>query len=70
MFPSVQHPDFGYRLINNYDGYYNQWSDSWSEHEILPLLKEEGLVPLGLSDWRLGIWARKAPSFYDDDVRD
>lgn len=65
VFPTVEHPDRSYRLINNYDGYINDWSDSWSEHEILPLLIDAGIVILGLSDWRLGIWGIRDPSYYD-----
>ena len=57
IFPTVEHPNEGYRVINNYDGYVNDWSDSWSEHEILPILLDAGIVVLGLSDWRLGVWA-------------
>ena len=70
IFPTVNHPDFDYRFINNYDGYCNDWSDSWSEHEVLPALMDAGFVPLGLADWRLGVWAVKAPGFFRDRVRD
>jgi SAM-dependent methyltransferase len=70
VFPTVMHPDPAYRLINNYDGYRNEWSDTWNEHEIWPTLREVDLVPLGFSDWRLGVWAVKRPGFYVEHVRD
>lgn len=70
VFPSVMHPDHGYRLINNYDGYRNEWSDTWNEHEIWPVLRDGDLVPLGFSDWRLGVWAVKRSGFYAEHVRD
>ncbi|RLJ68007.1 class I SAM-dependent methyltransferase [Sulfurisoma sediminicola] len=63
-FPTVDHPDAAYRLINNYDGYVNKWSDSWSEGEIFPLLRDRGFVIRGLSEWRLGFWCSKDPGFY------
>jgi SAM-dependent methyltransferase len=63
IFPSVLHPDAGYRLINNYDGYVNTWSDTWNEHELLPVLMAEGIVLMGLADWRLGIWGVKDPGY-------
>jgi ubiquinone/menaquinone biosynthesis C-methylase UbiE len=64
VFPTVQDDDYDYRLINNYDGYVNSWSDTWNEHEILPVLAAGDLVPLGISDWRLGVWAVKERGFY------
>lgn len=64
LFPTVHHPDFAYRLINNYDGYVNNWCDTWSEHELFPVLRENSIVILGMSDWRLGIWGRKVSDFY------
>lgn len=63
-FPTVVHPDYAYRLINNYDGYVNTWSDSWSEKEIFPVLLKNDVVIRDLSDWRLGIWGVKEPGFY------
>jgi SAM-dependent methyltransferase len=65
IFPTNPHPDEAYRVINNYDGYVNDWSDTWSEHELLPMLLDSGLVLLGLSDWRLGIWGVRDPAFRD-----
>jgi SAM-dependent methyltransferase len=70
VFPSVLHPDDRYRLINNYDGYVNDWSDTWNEHEVVPLLMDEGIVPLGLADWRLGVWGVKDRDFRARHVRD
>jgi len=64
-FPTVVHPDYAYRLINNYDGYVNTWCDTWNEKEIFPTLRENGLVIRGMSDWRLGLWAIKDPDFYE-----
>ncbi len=63
-FPIVDHPDAAYRLINNYDGYVNTWADSWSEHEIFPVLKRHGIVVRDIADWRLGVWGIKQPEFY------
>ena len=65
-FPTVVHPDYDYRLINNYDGYVNTWADTWSETEILPVLRKNDVVIRNLSDWRLGIWGIKMPGFYND----
>jgi SAM-dependent methyltransferase len=65
-FPTVVHPDYAYRLINNYDGYVNTWADTWSETEILPVLQKNDVVIRNLSDWRLGIWGIKMPGFYDN----
>lgn len=59
VFPSVLHPDPDYRLINNFDGYCNNWSDTWSEHEILPVVRRAGCDVRGLAPWRLGVWAQK-----------
>lgn len=70
LFPSVLHPDPDYRLINNYDGYVNDWSDTWNEHEVVPLLMEEGIVPLGFAEWRLGVWGVKDPGYLERHVRD
>lgn len=64
LFPMVDHPDPDYRLINNYDGYVNNWCDTWSEHEIFPVLKDNSIAILGMSSWRLGIWGRKMTGFY------
>jgi SAM-dependent methyltransferase len=64
LFPTVDHPDPNYRLINNYDGYVNNWCDTWSEHEIFPVLKSHSIAILGMSEWRLGIWGRKMADFY------
>ena len=65
-FPTVEHPDFAYRLINNYDGYVNSWADTWAESEIFPLLKQHGIVIRDLASWRMGIWGIKRPAFYQD----
>jgi ubiquinone/menaquinone biosynthesis C-methylase UbiE/uncharacterized protein YbaR (Trm112 family) len=65
VFPTVQHDDADYRFINNYDGYVNAWSDTWNEHELLPVLQRGDCVPLGLAEWRLGVWAVKLNGFYD-----
>ncbi len=64
IFPGVDHPDYDYRLINNYDGYVNNWCDTWSEHEIFPVLQANSIAILGISGWRLGIWGKKIPGFY------
>lgn len=64
VFPGVDHPDQSYRLITNYDGYINNWSDTWSEHEIFPVLKSNSMVILGMSERRLGLWVKKLPGFY------
>src|SRR3954453_18531312 len=69
IFGTVMHPDRDYRFINNYDGYVNTWSDTWNEHEVLPVLHESDLVPLSLSDWRLGVLAEKRPGFFNGHVR-
>ena len=66
VFPTVMHPDPAYRLINNYDGYRNEWSDTWNEHEVWPVLRELDLVPLDFAEWRLGVWAVKRGGFYED----
>jgi hypothetical protein len=63
-FPTVDHPDAAYRLINNYDGYINSWADSWNEQELFPLLKQHGIVIRDIAAWRLGIWGIKRPEFY------
>jgi SAM-dependent methyltransferase len=65
VFPMVEHPDAGYRLINLYDGYVNNWCDTWAEHEIFPTLRKNDIAILGMSGWRLGIWGRKDRRFYD-----
>jgi SAM-dependent methyltransferase len=64
VFPTVQHSDGEYRFINNYDGYVNAWSDTWNEHEVLPVLRRADCVPIALADWRLGVWAVKRRGFY------
>jgi SAM-dependent methyltransferase len=64
VLPCVHHDDAAYRLINNFDGYVNSWSDTWGEHEIFPVLRERSFVLIDLAAWRLGIWARKIPNFY------
>lgn len=64
LFPTVEHPDPDYRLINNYDGYVNNWCDTWSEHEIFPVLRDNSIALLGVSAWRLGVWGRKIVGFY------
>jgi SAM-dependent methyltransferase len=63
-FPTVEHPDYAYRLINNYDGYVNTWADTWSEGEIFPLLKQHNIAIRDLAGWRLGVWGIKQPDFY------
>ena len=63
-FPTVDHPDYAYRLINNFDGYVNSWGDSWNEHEIFPVLKQHGIVIRDIAEWRLGVWGIKRPEFY------
>ena len=65
-FPTVEHPDEAYRLINNYDGYVNSWADSWSESEIFSVLKEHDIMIRDLSSWRLGVWGIKQPGFYNE----
>lgn len=67
IFPMVEYPDAGYRLINNYDGYVNNWCDTWSEGELFPVLQRNSVALLGLSTWRLGFWGRKIPGFYEAD---
>lgn len=64
IFPQVDYSEFGYRMINHYDGYINNWCDTWSEHELFPTLRNNSIAILGMSDWRLGIWGKKIPSFY------
>ena len=64
LFPTVDHPDRAYRLINNYDGYINNWCDTWSEHEVFPVLRRHSIAVLGIGTWRLGVWGRKLPGFY------
>ena len=64
LFPTVDHPDRDYRLINNYDGYINNWCDTWSEHEVFPVLRRHSIAVLGFGTWRLGVWGRKLPGFY------
>jgi len=56
---SVLDPDQAWRLINNFDGYVNTYSESWSEHELFPVLTRCGFVVKGLSEWRTGLWAEK-----------
>ena len=64
FFGTVQHPDFDYRFINNFDGWINTWCDSWNEHEIFPILKKNHIVIRGMSEWRLGVWGSKDKQFY------
>lgn len=64
VFPMVEHPDPGYRLINHYDGYVNNWCDTWAEHEIFPTLRKNDIAILGMSGWRLGIWGKKDKRLY------
>jgi hypothetical protein len=63
--PRVRHPNQEYRLINIYDWFRNNWGDTWSEHEIFPVLKRNGIVVLNMSPWRLGFLGKKDTSFYD-----
>jgi len=60
----VDHPDRDYRRLNLFDGYVNSWAENWSEHELFPLLRAEGIAIKGISAWRTGIWGKKDPSFY------
>lgn len=64
LFPRVRHPDADYRFINIYDWFYNNWGDTWNEHEIFPVLRENGIAVLDMSEWRLGFLGRKLPGFY------
>lgn len=64
LFDTVQHPNRNYRFINNYDGWYNQWMDTWTVNELFPTLKESQIVIRGLSDWKVGIWGEKNLGFY------
>ena len=64
LFPTVDHPDRDYRLINNYDGYVNNWCDTWAEHELFPVLRRHSIALLGIGSWRVGLWGRKIPGFY------
>ena len=64
VFGTVHHPNFDYRFINNYDGWVNQWDETWNEHEIFPILKECDIAILGISNWRLGFWGVKLQGFY------
>lgn len=64
IFQQVDHPEFGYRLINHYDGYVNNWCDTWNEHEVFPVFKNNSIVVLGMSSWRMGIWGKKIPHFF------
>lgn len=64
IFGTVMHPDRDYRFINNYDGWCNTWADTWSEHEIFPVLQEQNIVIKGISQWRTGIWGVKLKDFY------
>lgn len=64
IFGTVMHPDRDYRYINNYDGWCNNWADTWSENELFPTLREEDIVIRGISDWPTGIWGEKIKDFY------
>ena len=64
VFPTVDHPDYAYRLINNYDGYINKYDDTWGEHELFPVLRRHSIALLGLGSWRVGLWGRKISNFY------
>lgn len=64
-FPTVVHPDQAYRMINNYDGYVNKWSDSWGELELFRVLRDNGVVVRSFSEWRLGFWGLKDDTFYE-----
>lgn len=63
IFMCTAHPDKDYRYINHYDGYFNNYQDSWNEHEIFPVLREEGVVIQKLSPWRLGILGQRMEKF-------
>lgn len=64
IMPPVNHPDYGYRLINMYDGYCNSYAETWDEYELFPLLRELDLVVVGVSAWRVGFWCRKDTCFF------
>lgn len=64
FFMTADYPDFDLRFINNYDGYVNLWSDTWNEHEIFPVLRENDIVLQGIAEWRLGMWGTKLKGFY------
>ncbi|MCG6871405.1 MAG: methyltransferase domain-containing protein [Gammaproteobacteria bacterium] len=59
-----KHPDRSYRYINNYDSWINTWDDTWSEHEIFPVLREQEIAVQGVCEWRVGFWGVKDPGFY------
>ncbi|GMQ78722.1 MAG: hypothetical protein BMS9Abin02_1255 [Anaerolineae bacterium] len=63
---TCQHPDRDYRYINNYDAWVNTWDDTWSEHEIFPILREQKIVVQQICPWRVGFWGVKQPGFYMD----
>ena len=64
LFPRVRHPDISYRYINIYDWFFNNWGDTWNEHEIYPVLKANNIAILGMSEWRLGFFGVKNSNFY------
>jgi ubiquinone/menaquinone biosynthesis C-methylase UbiE len=64
IFGTVMHPDREYRYINMFDGWCNTWADTWSEHEIFPVLRDADVVIKGIGDWRTGIWGVKLKGFY------
>ena len=66
VIPRVRHPSSEYRLINVYDWFRNNWGDTWSEHEIFPTLKNNNIVVLNMSEWRLGFLGQKNSSIYKD----
>lgn len=68
FFPVPLHSDQPYRLLNIYDGYVNNWAETWDEHELFPLFKDNDFEVLGLSAWRTGFWARKRLPAADSDA--
>lgn len=64
FFPVVAHPNKDYRLINMWDGYSNDFQDTFSEQELFNMVKKYDGVVLAFSDWRLGVWGTKDSGFY------
>jgi hypothetical protein len=51
-------------MINYYDGYVNNWMDTWTEAEFFPTLQKPSIANLGIGTWLVGIWGRTIPGFY------
>lgn len=64
IFPTFRHAEQRQRLLNNFDGFRNNWAETWGEHELFPVFKECGIVIKGISSWRLGMWGIKKPEIY------